>query len=312
MIKRVIYLIAIVGLIVSCKKDKINTDKVYSWVVYDSANGLASNKVSTITFDNNGKLWCGDSDGGLSYFDGKNWTTYPYYIKDGIYLNVTSIEFDDQNNEWLGLNGCSLTMYDGENWTEYNTLTFVSCITVDGEGKIWFGTYDGIVAAYDKSNWEFYYLDDNTGIYDIDFDSKGILWLGTYNGLMKFDGVNFTSYPIQTDYLSYIYPVDDIYIDENDNIWTASNCVAKFDGNNWEIINTDNGLVSNYVTSIAFDSDDNMWVGTQYGLSKFDGTKWTTFNTENGLPDDYITCIEIDKSNNLWFGTVNAGICKLK
>ena len=40
------------------------------------------------------------------------------------------------------------------------------------------------------------------------------------------------------------------------------------------------GLVSDFVLSIAVDGDD-VWFGTNNGVSKFDGTTWTTYDISN-------------------------------
>ena len=73
---------------------------------------------------------------------------------------------------------------------------------------------------------------------------------------------------------------------------------------------TANGLVDNYITSIAIDNEGNKWFGTYGGVSKFDGTNWTTYTTENGLASDAIRSIIIDSQGNKWFGTSD-GITKL-
>ena len=73
----------------------------------------------------------------------------------------------------------------------------------------------------------------------------------------------------------------------------------------WETYNTSNsGLVSNFVLSIAVDGDD-VWFGTNNGVSKFDGTTWTTYDTSNsGLVYNRVNAIAVDDvEGNIWFGT---------
>jgi ligand-binding sensor domain-containing protein len=53
-------------------------------------------------------------------------------------------------------------------------------------------------------------------------------------------------------------------------IWIITNGgVLSFDGERWESISIDNGLVSNSVTSIAVGPDGTIWFGTEYGISRF-------------------------------------------
>lgn len=77
----------------------------------------------------------------------------------------------------------------------------------------------------------------------------------------------------------------------------------------WKHYTTEDGLISNSVTCIAFDLDNNVWIGTDIGVSKFDGTNWTSYTTDDGLLDNLILDIAVDSKNNIWFGSFG-GITK--
>ncbi|MGV3629801.1 MAG: two-component regulator propeller domain-containing protein [Bacteroidota bacterium] len=63
-------------------------------------------------------------------------------------------------------------------------------------------------------------------------------------------------------------------------------------------------IPSNKLTSIAKDSSNHLWIGTQSRLSYFDGTNWTWYDTDNsGLNDNYIYSVFVDRNNELWTGT---------
>ena len=47
-----------------------------SWVSYDVNHGLANNNVQSIAIDGSGNKWFGTYGGGISKFDGNNWTTF--------------------------------------------------------------------------------------------------------------------------------------------------------------------------------------------------------------------------------------------
>ena len=72
------------------------------------------------------------------------------------------------------------------------------------------------------------------------------------------------------------------------------------------------GLIDNSVNCVTVDADDNLWFGTQNGISKFDGTNWTSMDksTHPGLADNGITAIFVDKDNRLWVGT-DFGVSRL-
>ncbi len=74
----------------------------------------------------------------------------------------------------------------------------------------------------------------------------------------------------------------------------------------WPSYTTASGLAGNYINAIAIDGNNNIWFGTNYGVTEFDGTHWTTYNktnTQNGLFNNIVHTIAIDPNGNLWFGT---------
>ena len=77
-----------------------------------------------------------------------------------------------------------------------------------------------------------------------------------------------------------------------------------------EYTTANSGLASNTVRSIAVDSDNNKWFGTDAGVSMLNGADWTTYDTSDGLADNSVYAITIDSGGNKWFGT-NGGVSKL-
>lgn len=68
---------------------------------------------------------------------------------------------------------------------------------------------------------------------------------------------------------------------------------------------TADGLINNSANCVITDADDNVWFGTQGGISKFDGTTWTNMDqsTHPELVDNVIKAIFIDSDNGIWAGT---------
>ena len=101
-------------------------------------------------------------------------------------------------------------------------------------------------------------------------DVKGYIWIGTYDGLVRFDGVDFTTYNR-----------------------TAGD---KFD------------FAS--ARSLMQDSRGNIWVGhNDEGVSRIsaDGSV-TKFTSDDGIPNDKVNSLCEDKSGNIWVGTAS-GLC---
>jgi signal transduction histidine kinase/ligand-binding sensor domain-containing protein len=83
-----------------------------------------------------------------------------------------------------------------------------------------------------------------------------------------------------------------------------------YDGQNFELINTTNGLANNTVYGLAKQKDNIIWAATEKGLSKIKGNKVTNFYKENGLPSELIWSIALAKEI-VWIGT-NYGLAKLE
>jgi ligand-binding sensor domain-containing protein len=74
---------------------------------------------------------------------------------------------------------------------------------------------------------------------------------------------------------------------------------------NWTVFNTANGLIDNFVQSIALDKKGNLWFGTKGGVSVFDGSSWISYSLNDGLSSNNILCIKADKNGIIWLGTDN-------
>jgi ligand-binding sensor domain-containing protein len=293
------------------------------FIVYDKWNSkLPDNWVLAIAIDGQGNKWIG-TYGGLTKFDGVNWTVYNT-SNSGLPDNrIWTIAIDGQGNKWIGTEGGGLAKFDDVNWTVYRTSNsglpddWVRSIAIDGQGNKWIGTNGGGLAKFDGVNWTVYKT-SNSGlpsnfVYAIAIDGQGNKWIGTGDrGLAKFDGVNWTVYNTSNSGLPYNW-VNAIAIDGQGNKWigTGDRGLAKFDGVNWTVYNTSNtGLPLNDVWAIAIDGQGNKWIGTLGGLAKFDGVNWTVYNTSNsGLPDNYVKAIAIDGQRNKWIGT-SGGLAK--
>jgi ligand-binding sensor domain-containing protein len=68
---------------------------------------------------------------------------------------------------------------------------------------------------------------------------------------------------------------------------------------------TMDGLLNNNVLCVDVDTANNVWFGTQTGISMFDGTNWTSYDMANysGLVDDNITAIMVASDDRVWVGT---------
>jgi ligand-binding sensor domain-containing protein len=82
--------------------------------------------------------------------------------------------------------------------------------------------------------------------------------------------------------------------------------------NQWAVFTTQNSpLPSNFVGSIAVDTNNIKWIGTALGMVRIEGNNWMIYDTTNTpLGDNSISPKTIDIFNNLWVSVAYKGIAK--
>lgn len=294
------------------------------------------------------------------------WVDPLFYIDGQLCQHVRRIFQDKSGNLWFGSNVYGLMRYNGdtlEYFSENDGLGIgrITGIVEDKEGNVWFGTYGGL-SKYDtrlsvrsasdgnddiRQAQLFTNFSEKDGlvnneIWSLIIDSKGIFWIGTMEGVSRFDGEEFTTFPIPkarvkdtTSILSY-NRVSCIMEDRNGIIWFGTDGfgICKYDARlndedgqgktlstgqaGFTHFTKEDGLCDNNITSIMEDKNGKVWIGTMYGgISRYDarlndevgqGKSFTNL-TENGVVSGIeVWSIYEDKSGNIWFPAENFGV----
>jgi signal transduction histidine kinase/ligand-binding sensor domain-containing protein len=149
-------------------------------------------------------------------------------------------------------------------------------------------------------------------------DSRGFLWFCTDEGLSRFDGYGFK---IPDDF------VQALLVDRDGRLWAGTRydglCVVSDDPDPSRVVvvrlyKKEDGLASDYITSVFQSSDGKLWVGTIGGLCELTQTtpitgmrSFLTYNTANGLSTDDLMALAEDSGGNLWLATRHGGAMKL-
>ncbi len=171
--------------------------------------------------------------------------------------------------------------YFKEDGLESNHIT---TLFLDDKGYLWIGSNEGLnilnTKTYEIINIsEVINKDSETSKYvkSIYQDKEGDYYIGFFRngGMIKIN-------PKDKSLKSYAYDKDDKY-----------------------------SISNNYVRCITEDNDNNIWIGTSYGINKFDKKteKFYRYTAKDGLTNDTVYGILTDKDNNLWMST-NGGISK--
>ncbi|PLX03527.1 MAG: hypothetical protein C0594_10305 [Marinilabiliales bacterium] len=299
----------------------------YEITNFDTLNSdIPSLPVYNIVSDNNGTVWMSyDGAGGLTKFDGTNWTSYT--LADGLPSeNIFDMDIDNSGNLWIATDA-GVAKYDGNAWTTYTSSTVPEILTdvfteVEAyyNGKIWFGNYQQVLMFDGVSTWTSF-TDvglPTPAVNVMESNAYGTVWIANDMGVAMYDGT-WTAF----DTLSEPNLVDQIYsmaVDYNENLYVGSanpmeGGVSMYDiGNNtWNLTSyiMQPGDLSE-IYGLGADNMGHLWIGRYYwGLYKYDGMDVYTFTTYEGLMSTAINNLYVDNNNIVWLAT-EAGISKLE
>ena len=291
-----------------------------------NTNIKSNTLVYDVVYDPKGFIWFVTNDA-LNKYDVKT-GLYKQYLENekNITKNGYSHILDKSGNIWIGTVKNGLIKFNpvNESYRYYFNdpkdsvnLIHGKIITLfqDRFGILWLGTEDNGLYKYDMTkNKLTHYTHDpydpsslgENRVNIIFEDSFGTLWIGTnLNGLDKFDRITekFTYTCLKT--------ILDVYEDKNKNFWIADYFTGLnlFDRKKNEIIvsyGKKDGLAHNAVQRIFEDDHNNLWIGTDMGLSKFSIEKKTfrNYTKSDGLPDNRFYwggCK--DGNGNMYFST---------
>ncbi|MEQ8472915.1 MAG: triple tyrosine motif-containing protein [Marinoscillum sp.] len=197
-------------------------------------------------------LWIGDSFGAVIKLDIANGTLDKIVDSTGVAIKFVMI--DNAGNKWFAGDWDRLTKVSGDNdQATYYPVKSSNVIRQAQDGTIYCGSYGpkNILHKYKASSDQFVTIDLN---YDFELDSD--------------------------------VSAEDIAIDDEGNIWIASNVgVLKYESSTSNIsrITIPNLDPSKLLKAIAIHNGVT-WIAGDFGLIAYDGENALLYNTKNGLP----------------------------
>ena len=247
-----------------------------------------------------------------------------YTTADGLISNfVECIDVDVNDNVWFGTSlGAQGFNQSVSSWETYNLTGPLSGMVTEnikeikltknpqivGQEQLWIGTDFGAQVPASDPSWITY---DNTNglggnqVQSIDEDENGGIWIGTNQGVSYFDGNSWVSYSFPDLHWS---GVNATAFDSNGDKWFASllGGVTHFDGTTFTVYDTSNGLLSQNVTALLIDNQDNKWIGTGSGISVLNSSN-TSFTHHTRMyimppPDTLNPVVDIamDSYGRIW------------
>ncbi len=283
----------------------------HGFTQFSESQGLGSNHARAFVEDFWGNIWIATSGGGISRFGGDRFT----HLTPKSGLNgerVYAVKEDAKGSLWLGTSSGGITQFVEDTFYTFkksNGLSDAIVKSIFVEDQVWVGTEgDGLYRLDSADIFRFGFESgiDNLWIKDILRDSDGFLWVATAGGgLAKekrgkeiaFNSIRKKNGLPSDRYLSLLQGEDKM-------IWAGSSdagIVAIRGETGIQVINQSNGLCSDEVRDMVFDSVGNLWVATSGGLSmlKPGSNKAICFRTEAGLSSENIYQLIYNKERNL-------------
>lgn len=309
------------------KTDEVS---VISPDVFDPGS-LSSGALMYLFKDRFKNIWIGTWRNGLNYID-RNYKPFEHYKinfkPDGlINNNVRSVFQDSDGDIWIGSTdgGClskfnpsarSFTHYRHEKNNPYSLgSTYVLAISEARPGYLLVGTFKNGMDLFEKRTGRFYHFKSdpsgknslrNENVYAIFKDRYDVIWVSTINVLQTFDFEKRTFELVNgTSYVRCFLDLneDELYFGGSRGLTIYNRKTKKF--RSYRCL--DKGEEGNaFVTGIACDRYNNLWLSTFGGGVKYFDTKTKTFvsyREKDGLPSDMACSIEIDSEGNVWIST---------
>ena len=293
--------------------------------------GLSHSTVISIAQDKNDVMWFATFDG-LNRYDGYNFTVYRNERTDehSIMTDVLRTLFIDQEGTlWIGCkSGLSRYVSERDNFDNYfynhrtGQVAQINAIAEYDNDNLLLGTESGLV-LFNKKTAEFQelYLINNTSFtVHVLLRQNDSIWIGTTDGLYV--------YQISKKYFSLAQPklkgktVQAILLQSDSKLWVGTEGFGLFSIN----LLTDelklyvhdsknpSSLSSNYIRSLAYDGQYQLWVGTFNGLSilkkgndNFEN-HYHDLTRQGSISQNSVRSIYMDTQGGMWLGTFYGGL----
>ncbi|HLG04129.1 MAG TPA: two-component regulator propeller domain-containing protein [Bacteroidia bacterium] len=290
----------------------------YNFRSYSVSDGLAQSQVYAMAEDARGYLWVGTRGGGVSRFDGLQFTNFSE--DDGLGNSfINCIEPDKKGNIWFGTDEGAY-WYDGKRFNRFSASIITKTVLdihFTRDGKTWIATGDtGLIIFNDTLVTEHLHYGNglpSDRVYCIFEEADGTAWLGMEIGLTRIRQGKRKTFG-RKDGLP-VAGIRSITMDKNNTLWFATYggglCRLNRETEKFERFTTEGGLTNNTTHCMLTDRLGRIWVGTATGVTRIDDKKIKTFSTREGLCSEVVMSLLEDSWGNTWFGTSGGGACLL-
>ena len=296
-----------------------------AWRVQDGAlPGVPTAIAQTI----DGYIWIGTPDG-LVRFDGAAFTPVapPRAQGEGT-PTITALNTTQDGSLWIGTPLRLLRWRGGRFHTYESPLGYYSDLRQGPDGKIWVTrshTREALGSLCEVREDRIICYGPNQGIPfknagALAVEKSGAIWIGSSDKLARWQGGHSQVFaPTGLSRNSQLAGFEAVAIAPDGSIWSGvlnggpGLGLQHFADGRWTPVIRGDIDTSNWrVTSLLFDHDGTLWVGTtNRGIYRLRGAVIDQFGASDGLSADFINDIREDREGNVWAVTTS-GVDKFR
>ncbi|MFP2995594.1 two-component regulator propeller domain-containing protein [Spongiivirga sp. MCCC 1A20706] len=300
-----------------------NLEKFNSFTNYQTPENVSIDVVRSIAVSPE-NIWIGTSGKGLTSYNAKvdSWKTYATNNSKITSDRIMSLLLDHENELLIGTQGSGLCLLDSSgNFIDYSN--YVSANTIwdifqENDTTIWISTQSSGLIKFDKQNKKQTVYKTpikvdgelkQPSIRVIEKDLEDNFWLGTdQHGLLKFHPKTGNTENINSEDLKSI---KSLFYDPSGKLWIGTNGNGLIQYNeksaSFKKYTIENGLPNNVIYAILPDTQNNLWLSSNKGITKFTSTNTTPVITNyanyDGLATEFNTGAYFkNKDGSLYFG----------
>jgi len=279
-------------------------------------------EVRSIIVALNGNVICGTSLGGASVYNGRSFSLLNK--RDGFTSSqVLAMRYAPDSSLWIGTEDDGLFVFRKDQTLHYTTedglpVNAVSSIAFSPEGDAWLANGDKLfspkIANDTLIHTQVVTAPSNLVIHDIIWRGPHTLLAATSDGIHSVVISNDSTTVNELERVAHLEGAVHCLVEHDGIVFAAtSSGVAMMGDGGVRYIGSEDGMAPGRVYSLVFDSDGELWAGTERGVvrvsfsDKYASTVVRHFGEREGFRGGEVfrkaSCV--DGEGTLWFGTVN-------